>query len=91
MGSFVALFVTAFTTDSTQNQMTVTACMGIDGLNWPRNSSRSTLYTTPGSSKAGAVRSVIELLRSGDRHDASQMRLRWAVGVAATSMLLFRC
>jgi hypothetical protein len=77
MSGFIALYataclnlanpgscVTAFITDSTQNQMTMTECLGVEGLSW-----RSTRCTTLGSSRVGAARSVTSQPRRGGRHD----------------------
>src|SRR5262245_15462858 len=82
MGGFIALYVTAclnlgnpgscvteLVTDSTKNQMTMTECLGVEGLYSAKSSWRSTRSTTLGSSKVGAARSATSRPRKGGRHE----------------------
>ena len=87
MGGFIALYataclnlanpgscVTAFITDSTQNQMTMTECLGVEGLNSAKEFvEKHPLYHT-WQFKVGAARSATSPPRRGGRHEPLSRR-----------------
>jgi hypothetical protein len=69
--------VTEYITDSTQNDLNMTSCMGIEGLNsLPRNSSRSTRSTIPGRLRAGAARLATARLQKKGPHNVNAYHRR---------------
>ncbi len=83
MGGFIALYVTAclnlgnpgscvseFVTDSTQNQMTMTECLGVEGLYSAKEFvEKHPLYHTWQFKGWSAARSATSRPRKGGRHE----------------------